>query len=97
MTDPQLIVTSALALVDSLEHRFGLVVGKLCRHYAPLPLVPPPTARLPDRTATCPRQGCRANQPPRGPHNSDIAVERHRTSSNGITHGVSCSVEDKFR
>ena len=54
MTDPQLIVTSALALVDSLEHRFGLVVGKLCLHYASLPLVPPSAVRLPDRTTTCP-------------------------------------------
>jgi hypothetical protein len=41
--------------VDSLEHRFALGVGKLCGHYAPLPLVPLPTLRLPDRTATCAR------------------------------------------
>jgi hypothetical protein len=40
--------------VDSREHLSALVVGKLCRHYAPLPLVPPPIVRLPDRTATCP-------------------------------------------
>jgi hypothetical protein len=40
--------------VDSPEHLSALVVGKLCRHYAPLPLVPPPIVRLPDRTATCP-------------------------------------------
>ncbi len=45
------LVPSALTLVDSPEHRFALVVGKLCRHYAPLPLVPFPTVRLPDRTA----------------------------------------------
>ena len=50
------LVPSALALVDSPEHRLALVVGKLCRHYAPLPLVPLPTVRLPDRTATCPRR-----------------------------------------
>jgi hypothetical protein len=31
------------------------VVGKLCGHYAPLPLVPLPIVRLPDRIATCPR------------------------------------------
>src|SRR5215207_3070834 len=49
-------VPSALALVDSSEHRSALVIGKLCRHYAPLPLVPPPTVRLPDRTATRPRR-----------------------------------------
>jgi hypothetical protein len=49
------LVPSALALLDSPEHRFALVVGKLCRHYAPLPLVPLPTLRLPDRTATRPR------------------------------------------
>src|SRR5215212_3108140 len=48
------LVPSALTLVDSPEHRIALVVGKLCRHYAPLPLVPPPIVRLPDRTATCP-------------------------------------------
>jgi hypothetical protein len=39
--------------VDSREHLSALVVGKLCRHYAPLPLVPPPIVRLPDRTAAC--------------------------------------------
>jgi hypothetical protein len=50
------LVPSALALVDSREHLSALVVGKLCRHYAPLPLVPPPIVRLPDRTATCPRR-----------------------------------------
>jgi hypothetical protein len=50
------LIPSALALVDSPEHRSALVVGKLCRHYAPLPLVPPPTLRLPDRTATRPRR-----------------------------------------
>jgi hypothetical protein len=48
------LVPSALALVDCPEHRSALVVGKLCRHYAPLPLVPFPTVRLPDRTAICP-------------------------------------------
>jgi hypothetical protein len=48
------LVPSALTLVDSREHLSALVVGKLCRHYAPLPLVPPPIVRLPDRTATCP-------------------------------------------
>jgi hypothetical protein len=42
--------------LDSPEHRFALVVGKLCRHYAPLPLVPLPTLSLPDRTATRPRR-----------------------------------------
>jgi hypothetical protein len=47
------LVPSALTLVDSPEHLSALVVGKLCRHYAPLPLVPP-IVRLPDRTATCP-------------------------------------------
>jgi hypothetical protein len=50
------LVPSTLALVDSPEHGFVLVVGKLCWHYAPLPLVPLPTVRLPDRTATCPRR-----------------------------------------
>src|SRR5918998_441266 len=50
------LVPSALTLVDSPEHAFTLVVGKLCRHYPPLPLVPPPTVRLPDRTATRPRR-----------------------------------------
>ena len=50
------LVPSTLALLDSLEHRFALVVGKLYRHYAPLPLVPLPTVRLPDRTATRPRR-----------------------------------------
>jgi hypothetical protein len=49
--------------VDSPEHRFALVVGKLCRHYAPLPLVPFPTVRLPDRTATHSTR-CRAGPPP---------------------------------
>ena len=44
------LVPSALALVDSPEHRSALVVGKLCRHYAPLPLVPLPTLRLPGRS-----------------------------------------------
>jgi hypothetical protein len=48
------LVPSALALLDSPEHGSALVVGKLCRHYAPLPLVPPPTLRLPDRTTTRP-------------------------------------------
>src|SRR5215211_2147818 len=48
------LVPSALTLMDSREHLSALVVGKLCRHYAPLPLVPPPIVRLPDRTATCP-------------------------------------------
>jgi hypothetical protein len=48
------LVPSALALVDSPEHGFALVVGKLCRHYAPLPLVPLLTVRLPDRTAISP-------------------------------------------
>jgi hypothetical protein len=33
------LIPSALVLVDSPEHRFALVVGKLCRRYAPLPLV----------------------------------------------------------
>src|SRR5215204_1904380 len=57
------LVPSALALVDSPEHRSALVVGKLCRHYAPLPLVTPPTVRLPDRTSTCPIFACsRASQ-----------------------------------
>jgi hypothetical protein len=50
------LVPSALTLVYSPEHGFALVVGKLCRHYVPLPLVLPPTVRLPDRTATCPRR-----------------------------------------
>jgi hypothetical protein len=50
------LVPSALVLVDSPEHGFALVVGKLCRHYVPLPLVLPPTVRLPDRTAICPRR-----------------------------------------
>src|SRR5215208_8254206 len=50
------LVPSALALVDSPEHGSALVVGKLCGHYAPLPLVWPPIVRLPDRTATCPRR-----------------------------------------
>src|SRR5215217_2843363 len=49
------LVPSALTLVDSPEHRSALVIGKHCRHYAPLPLVPLPTLRLPDRTATCAR------------------------------------------
>src|ERR671920_1975539 len=40
------LVPSTLALVDSSEHRFALVVGKLCRHYAPLPLVLLLTVRL---------------------------------------------------
>jgi hypothetical protein len=44
------LVPSALALVDGPEHGFVLVLGKLCRHYAPLPLVPLPSVRLPDRT-----------------------------------------------
>jgi len=48
------LVPSAHALVDSPEHRFALIVSKFCRHYAPLPLVPPPIVRLPDRTATRP-------------------------------------------
>jgi hypothetical protein len=50
------LVPSALTLLDSPEHRSALVDGKLCGHYAPLPLVPPPIMRLPDRTATCPRR-----------------------------------------
>jgi hypothetical protein len=57
------LVPSALALVDSREHLSVLVVGKLCRYYAPLPPVPPPIVRLPDRTATCPYA-----PPPCGPH-----------------------------
>jgi hypothetical protein len=48
------LVPSALTLVDSPEHGIALVVGKLCRHYVPLPLVPFPTVRLPDRIATRP-------------------------------------------
>jgi hypothetical protein len=48
------LVPSTLAFVDSPEHRFALMVGKLFWHYAPLPLVPPPTVRLPDRSATRP-------------------------------------------
>jgi hypothetical protein len=48
------LVPSALALVDSREHLSALLVGKLCRHYASLPLVPLPIVRLPDRTAICP-------------------------------------------
>src|SRR5919112_4795522 len=47
------LVPSTFALLDSPEHRSALVIGKLCRHYAPLPLVPLPIVRLPDRTATC--------------------------------------------
>src|SRR5215212_9294449 len=50
------LVPSTLALEDCPEHRFALVVGKLCRHYAPLPLVPLPLVRLPDRTATRPHR-----------------------------------------
>jgi hypothetical protein len=49
------LVPSTLALADGPEHRFALVVGELCRYYAALPLVPLPTARLPDSTATRPR------------------------------------------
>src|SRR5215217_1331045 len=56
------LVPSTLALVDSLEHRSALVIGKFCRHYAPLPLVPPPIVRLPDRTATRPRRRLSARQ-----------------------------------
>jgi len=48
------LIPSALTLVDSPEHGFALVVGKLCRHYAPLPIVPLLTVRLPDRTAISP-------------------------------------------
>jgi hypothetical protein len=48
------LVPSAFALVDSPEHGFALVVGIICRHYAPLPLVTPLSVRLPDRTAICP-------------------------------------------
>src|SRR5688572_14588436 len=48
------LVPSALALVDSPEHGFALVVGKLCGHYVPLPLMWPPSMRLPERTATRP-------------------------------------------
>jgi hypothetical protein len=48
------LVPSTLALLDSPEHGIALVVGKLCRHYAPLPLDPLPIVRLPDRTVTCP-------------------------------------------
>ena len=48
------LVPSALAPLDRSEHRFALVIGKLCRHYAPLPLVPPPALMLPDRIATPP-------------------------------------------
>src|SRR5215217_7107553 len=50
------LAPSALALVDSPEHRFALMVGKLSWHSAPLPLVPPLTLRLPDRTAARPRR-----------------------------------------
>jgi hypothetical protein len=54
------LVPSALAFVDFPEHGFALVGGKLRRHYVPLPLVPLPTVRLPDRTAIfSPR--CRAS------------------------------------
>jgi hypothetical protein len=48
------LVPSSLALLDSPEHRLALVVGKLCRHYALLPLVLLLTVRLPDRTAISP-------------------------------------------
>jgi hypothetical protein len=48
------LVPSAQALLDCPEHGFALVVGKLCGHYAPLPLVPLLTVRLPDRTAPAP-------------------------------------------
>jgi hypothetical protein len=48
--------------VDSPEHGFALVVGKLCGHYAPLPLVSLPVVRLPDRTATCPFVSSRASR-----------------------------------
>jgi hypothetical protein len=62
------LVPSALALLDSPEHRFALVVGKLCGHYAPLPLVPPPTLRLPDRTRDPP--------PPVPPlHGQELAIK----------------------
>jgi hypothetical protein len=63
------LVPSALALLDSLEHLSALVIAKLCRHYAPSPLVPPPTVRLPDRTATRPRRcfsRARSRSSPRG-------------------------------
>src|ERR671920_1364874 len=66
------LIPSALALVDSPEHRSALVVGKLCGHYAPLPLVSLPPVRLPDRTVTCPRRCL-----PRGPkagHTIDITM-----------------------
>ena len=78
------LVLSALALVDSSEHRSPLVVGKLCRHYAPLALVPPSTVRLPDRTATHLRR--RLPRAPDGAsvrHDADVA-ETYRDTPWGL-------------
>jgi hypothetical protein len=67
------LVPSALALVDSREHRSALVVGKLCRHYAPLPLVPLPIVRLPDREATRSYRDPPPPVPP--PHGRELAIK----------------------
>jgi hypothetical protein len=45
------LVPSALALVYRPEHAFALLVGKLPRHHAPLPLFLPSAVRLPNLTA----------------------------------------------
>ena len=63
------LVPSTLAFVDSLEHRFALMVGKLFWHYAPLPLVLPPIMRLPDRTAI--RSAGASPEHDREPHGKD--------------------------
>ena len=58
-------VPCAPALVYRPEHRSALLVGKLCWHHAPFPLIPLPTVRLPERTATRP---CRMPQLRGGRH-----------------------------
>jgi hypothetical protein len=45
------LVPSALALVYRTEHAFALLVGKLPRYHAPLPLFLPSAVRLPNLTA----------------------------------------------
>jgi hypothetical protein len=57
------LVPSAFALVNRSEHGFALVVSIICRHYAPLPLVPPA-----DREATASQRQQTPGIPLTAPH-----------------------------
>jgi hypothetical protein len=75
------LVPSTLALLESPEHGFAMVVGKICRHYAPLPLVPLPTVRLPGRTATCPAGASPEHD--REPHGKDTGSAHNLKAAGG--------------